>query len=442
MAGSTGARADHRRCPPDGTQSSQRLAGARAAAVLMVCAVFAVAVRAQVATVPPDVSTVQPVRVGLIGPFSGPSAAFGLPMQNGVRMAVDEINAAGGYLGRPIELVMRDDAARQDVGNLRSQELVAENVVATIGFCNTGVALASLDVFQQAKVPLIIPCATGSGLTARYSAPDSYIFRNAAPDAMQVQFLVAELLKRGWTRVAVFADTSAYGAAGLADIEAALDRQRLEPVYVARFAVGVRDLYAELKAAREAGAQVVFSHTVGPENAVIARGRDELKWNVPQVGPWPLSFPFFIQGAGPAAEGALVAQTFIAEPVHERRASFLAAYARRFGGGRMTVPMVAAQGYDAAYLLLQGLFGVRSGQLSGPAIKASLENLPRAHVGMVTTYDKPFGLQHKEALTVDRLVLGRVTQGGVTFANPEDARRYASLVRNRQVPLPPTEAAR
>jgi branched-chain amino acid transport system substrate-binding protein len=55
-----------------------------------------------------------PVRVGLIGPFTGPSADFGMPMQNGVRMAVDEINALGGYLGRPIELVIKDDTARPE----------------------------------------------------------------------------------------------------------------------------------------------------------------------------------------------------------------------------------------------------------------------------------------------------------------------------------------
>ena len=367
----------------------------------------------------------------MIGPFTGPSADFGVPMQNGVRMAVDEINAAGGYLGRPIELVVRDDTARPEVGLLRAQELVAEKVVAVIGFCNTGVALASLDVFQQARVPLIIPCATGTTLTQRYPASDSYVFRTAAPDALQAHFVVAELLRRGWTRIAVLADTTAYGTAGLSDIEAALAPHNLKPVSVARFAVGVKDLYADLKAARDAGAQVLFSYTVGPDNAVIARGREELNWSVPQAGGWPLSFPFFLQGAGPAAEGALMAQTFIAEPVGERRSAFLSGYARRHGSARIPVPMVAAQGYDAAYLLLHGLFGVRGGQLDGPVVKAGLENMSRSYAGVVTTYDKPFSLMHKEALGAHALVLGQVRQGAVTFANPEDARRGQAVLRKR-----------
>jgi branched-chain amino acid transport system substrate-binding protein len=396
----------------------------------LVCGVTGVAsVQAQASGAPSLVS--QPVRVGLIGPFTGPSADFGVPMQNGVRMAVEEINAVGGYLGRPIELVVKDDTAKPDVGKQRSEELVAEKVVATIGFCNTGVALASLDVFQQARMPLIIPCATGTPLTAKFPAAESYVFRTSARDAIQAPFVVADIVKRGWNRVAVFADTTGYGEAGLADVEAALAERKLKPVHVARFPTGVKDLQAELKAAREAGANVVFSYTVGPENAVIAKGREELKWSVPQVGAWPLSFPFFIQGAGQAAEGALMAQTFIAEPSNERRAAFLTGYARKYGTTKIPVPMAAAQGYDTVYLLLHALFGVKNGQLDGPSVKAALEAIPRNYYGVVATYEKPFSATDKDALTANMLVMGQVKNGVVTFANPEDARRNLLVQRKR-----------
>ncbi len=264
--------------------------------------------------------TLAPLKVGLIGPFSGPSSDFGLPMQNGVRMAVDEINAVGGYLGRPLELVVVDDKADPVVGRQGSESLVAANVVAAIGFCNTGVAMASLEVFQKAKVPLIVPCAAGSPVTAKYPGPESYIFRTSPRDAIQAPFVVADILKRGWNRVAIFADTTGYGEAGLRDVEAALAERKLKPAYVARYALGVKDLDRDLEAARQAGANVIFTYTVGPENAVIAKGRQAMKWSVPLVGGWPLSFPFFIDGGGAAAEGALMAQTFIAEPSNERRA--------------------------------------------------------------------------------------------------------------------------
>ena len=208
------------------------------------------------------------------------------------------------------------------MGLKSSQELVAEKVAVTIGFCNTGVAAKSLETYQKAKLPLIIPCATGTPLTAKYPGPESYIFRTSPRDGIQVPFVIENISKRGWEKVAVFADTSGYGEAGLKDIEAALKAKNLQAVRVARFPVGVKDLSEELKAARVAGANVIFSMTVGPESAVIANGRKALNWKVPQVGAWPLSFPFFIDGGKDAAYGALMAQTFIAEPSNERRASF------------------------------------------------------------------------------------------------------------------------
>ena len=105
-------------------------------------------------TAAPPVPTT--LKIGVIGPFTGASADFGIPMLNGIEQAVDEINAVGGYLGRKLEIVRKDDQASPDVGVKLSQELVADKVVATIGFCNTGVAAKSLEVYQNAKMPLII----------------------------------------------------------------------------------------------------------------------------------------------------------------------------------------------------------------------------------------------------------------------------------------------
>ena len=382
---------------------------------------LAVAAQAQPATT---------LKVGVIGPFTGPSSDFGVLMLQGVQLATEEINAVGGYMGHPLELVVKDDQGNPDVGLKGSQELVAQGVAVTLGFCNTGVAQKSLEVFQNAKIPLIIPCATGSPLTAKYPAPESYIFRTSARDAIQAPYVVEDIVKRGWTHVAIFADTSGYGDAGLKDVQAALAAKNLKAVYVARFALGVKDLHEELQAAKDAGADVVFSYTVGAENAVIANGRKELKWKVPQVGAWPLSFPFFINGAKDAAEGAMMAQTFIAEPSNERRAAFLSAYQRKFHQV-MAVPMAAAQAYDSTYLLAFALFGVRDGNPTGPVLKAALENISRNYYGVVATYEHPFSRDDKDAITANMLVMGKIKNGVVTFARAEDAKGYAVVKRKK-----------
>jgi branched-chain amino acid transport system substrate-binding protein len=372
------------------------------------------------------------MKIGVIGPFSGSTADFGTSMLNGIQLAVDEINAVGGYSGRKLEIVRKDDEGKPDVGLKLSNELVAEKVITTIGFCNTGVAAKSLEVFQTNKLPLIIPCSTGTPLTAKFPPEESYIFRTSARDAIQAPFVVEDIVKRGWNKVAIFADTTGYGEAGFKDIEKALASKNLKPIYVSRFALGVKDLNEDLKSARAAGANVIFSYAVGGENAVIAKGKQSLGWKVPQVGAWALSSPFFINGAKEAAEGALMAQTFIAEPSNSQRAAFLASYARKFNITKISVPMAAAQGYDSVYILLHSLFNIRDGNFNGVAIKTALENKIRTYYGVVATYEQPFSVKDKDATTQNMLVMGIIKNGAVTFAYPKDAKNNLFVQRKQQ----------
>jgi len=411
--------------------STAQTSAARATAARAPASSVAVAAAAAASSIAPAAPPIPPLRLGVIGPFSGPSSDFGVPMLRGVQLAVDEINAVGGFLGRTIEMVVRDDQATPAMGLAQSRSLADAKVFATLGFCNTGVAMASLEVFQQAQIPLIVPCAAGSPVTAKYPPRESYVFRTSARDSLQAEVVVADLERRGWTRVAIFADETAYGESGLADVRRSLAQRQLTPVYVARFPLGAKDMSEPLTAARAAGANVIFTYTVGKENAAIALGRQALRWNVPLVGGWPLSFPFFIEGAGEAGEGALMAQTFIAEPSNERRAAFLAAYARKYSARRIPVPMAAAQAYDATWILLYALFGLGDGEVDGPRLKASLERLPRTYYGVVATYERPFSPDDKDAITANMLVIGQVKKGAVTFAYPEDARRNLFIQRKR-----------
>ena len=103
---------------------------------------FAWLVAASMFTAP--VLAADSIKIGLSGPFTGGSSSMGVSMRDGVKLAVSEINAAGGVMGRPLEVVERDDEAKNELGVQIAQELInKENVVATVGYINTGVALAS-----------------------------------------------------------------------------------------------------------------------------------------------------------------------------------------------------------------------------------------------------------------------------------------------------------
>ena len=163
-----------------------------------------------------------PIKIGVDGPFTGGSSSMGVSMRDGVRMATDEINKAGGVLGRQILLVERDDEAKNERGVQIAQELInKEKVVATVGFINTGVALASQRFYQEAKIPVMNNVATGSLITHQFDdQPENYVFRNSAHDSIQAPMIVEEAItRRGFKRVAILADSTNYGQLGRTDLE-------------------------------------------------------------------------------------------------------------------------------------------------------------------------------------------------------------------------------
>ncbi len=372
-----------------------------------------------------------PIKIGLTGPFTGGSSSMGVSMRDGVRMAADEINKAGGVLGRQLLLVERDDEAKNERGVQIAQELISkEQVVATVGYINTGVALASQRFFQEAKIPVMNNVATGSLVTHQFdSQPENYIFRNAAHDSIQAPMIVEEAIaRRGFKKVAILADSTNYGQLGRADLEKALDLKGVKPVAVEKFNIKDVDMTPQLLKAKEAGAEAILTYGIGPELAQIANGMTKLGWKVPMIGSWTLSMANFIDNAGPGGEGARMPQTFVQEPTTPKRQSFIVSYLKTFNpkNSRIDSPVSAAQGYDSVYLLAAAI--KQAGSTEGPKIRAALEDLRTPVEGVVTTYNKPFSAKDHEAITANIPVFGEVKGQRVVYAYADDQKK-ASEVR-------------
>jgi branched-chain amino acid transport system substrate-binding protein len=371
-----------------------------------------------------------PIKVGVIGPFTGGSSSMGVSMRDGVRMATEEINKAGGVLGRPLLLVERDDEAKNERGVQIAQEMISkERVAAVVGYINTGVALASQRFFQDAKIPVMNNVATGSLVTHQFDdQPFNYIFRNAAHDSIQAPMVVEEAIRRGFKKVAILADSTNYGQLGRADLEKALELKGIKAVAVEKFNIKDVDMTPQLLKAKEAGAEVVLTYGIGPELAQIANGMTKLGWKVPMIGSWTLSMANFIDNAGPGGEGARMPQTFIQEPTTPKRQSFIVNYLKTFNpkGSRIDSPVSAAQGYDSVYLLAAAIRQANS--TDGDKIRAALEDLHAPVDGVVTTYNKPFTAKDHEAITANIPVFGEVRGQRVVYAYGEDQKK-ASQVR-------------
>ncbi len=378
------------------------------------------------------------LKIGVSGPFSGGSAPMGNSMRLGIRMAVEEINTyVGGVLGRPIELIERDDEANPEKGAEIARELAErEKVVATVGIVNTGVGLTSIDTYQAARVPLVVAVSTGSALTARHapsSTTRSYIFRVSARTEVSNRFLARHLVEqRDFKRIAILADDTGYGEAEKADLEKALEHFGLAPVTVQRFSIGDRDMKAQLAAAQAAGAQAVVMFGIGPELAAIARDRAALGWQVPLFGSWTVQMRNFLDQAGAAGDGVMAVQTFIPGSQNTRHRQFVAEFARRYGADAMESAMSAAQGYDAMRILFNAL--ALAGSSDGERIRQALESLERGVEGVVTTYIRPFTDADHDAITENMLVMGVVRRGRIEYAFEDDARRSFALRRKAAAP--------
>ena len=361
----------------------------------------------------------EPIKIGVSGPYTGGSAPMGVSMRDGVKLAVAEINAKGGVLGRPIQIVERDDEANNERGLQVAQELVnKEGVVATVGFINTGVALASQNVYQEAKIPVIDNVATGSKVTRQFpDDPDNYVFRNAANDTIQSTMIVEEVVvKRKLTKVAILADSTNYGQLGRADLEAQLAKKGVTAVAVEKYNLKDVDMTAQLLRAKLAGAQCVLTYGIGPELAQIANGMEKLGWKVPMIGSWTLSMANFIDNAGKNGDGAIMPQTFIQDPSTPKRTAFIDAYLKAYNPakGRIPSPVSAAQGYDSIYLLAAAI--KQAGTTNGPKVRAAMESLKDKVDGVVTTYDHPFTHDDHEAIKTTMVVFGEVSDGHVVKA--------------------------
>ena len=387
------------------------------------------AILATLALLGSPASAIEPIRIGVSGPFTGGSNPMGIAMRDGIRLAAREINEGGGILGRPVLLVERDDEARPERGAQVVQELInQEKIVAGLGIVNTGVALASQRFYQQAHIPMITSVATGSIITKQFlppQYPDNYIFRASAPDTVQAAMIVEEAVVRQRLRkLAIFHDSTNYGQLGREDLERALERHSIRPVAVERFNIRDVDMTPQLARARAAGAEAILTYGLGPELAHLANGMVRIGWKVPLMGSWALAMSNFIDNAGPNAEGTRMPQTFIQEGNTPRRKAFIDKYRKAFGVERIPVAPAAAQGYDSMLLLAAAIRQARS--TDGARLRDALENLKDKVEGIVMVYDRPFSRTDHEAIDTPRIpVIGEVRNSQVVFAYDEDRKRDA-----------------
>jgi len=385
----------------------------------------------------PFAASAQTVKIGLTGPFTGGSAPMGASTRDGAKIAIAEINAAGGIqVGAQkmkIEAIERDDEAKNERGALIAQELASmPDLAGVIGSVNTGVVMAGDKHFQEKGITKIICPAAGSKSMTQWlepKVPDLSIFRFAAHDGIQSGMVVEEATNRKLLKVGLLHDDTNYGVSGRDDMLDQIKKQgnKLTVVAQEKFKIGDKDMTAQLLKAKSAGAQAILIWGIGPELAAVANGMAKIDFKVPLIGGWTLSMSNYIDNAAKNGNGTLMPQTFIEEPITPKAKAFIEAFHKTYNVTKIPSPVSAAQGYDAVYIFAAAV--KQAGTTDTKKIKLALEDLKEPVKGVIATWNKPYAkwdpnnVESHEAFRREQVVMGMVKDGAVVFGNDADRQR-------------------
>ncbi|MGQ9485698.1 MAG: branched-chain amino acid ABC transporter substrate-binding protein [Desulfosoma sp.] len=241
------------------------------------------------------------VKIGLMGPMTGPWASEGQEMKQVLDLLASDLNAKGGVLGKKVEVIVDDDAGDPRTAALAAQRLATQGIVAVIGTYGSSVTEATQNIYSEFK---IIQIANGSTAIRLTEKGLKSFFRTCPRDDEQGRVAVQTMVKLGFKNVAVLHDNTTY-ARGLADeAKALLEGQGIKVVFFDALTPGERDYTAILTKLKGANPDVVFFTGYYPEAGLLLRQKKEMNWNVPFIGGDATNNPDLVKIAGKdAAQG-------------------------------------------------------------------------------------------------------------------------------------------
>jgi branched-chain amino acid transport system substrate-binding protein len=325
------------------------------------------------------------IKVGEYACLTGKEASLGSSSHQGTIMAVDAINAAGGVLGRKLELITEDTQSKPGESGTCVRLLIArDHVVAVLGEVASSRSLEAAPICQEAKIPMISPGSTNPKVTET----GDYIFRVCFIDPFQGPVMAKFALTRLHAkRVAIFSSATSAYSVGLAKYfrQAFIDGGG-EVVAEPKYAEGDKDFNGQLTAIRAAGVDAIFSPGYYNEGALIVKQARQLGITVPIFGGDSWEAQDLIELGGDAVEGCYLCSHYSPEDPSPRVQAFVAAYKQRYGGA---IPdSNASLGYDSVLVLADAIR--RAGTTEHKALRDAIASTKdfEAVTGRITINEK------------------------------------------------------
>ena len=307
------------------------------------------------------------IKVGEFASLTGKDATFGQSSHKGAVMAFEELNVAGGVLGKKLELVSEDNQSKSGESATVAKKLITrDKVVALLGEVASTRSLEVAPIAQNAKIPMISPAATNPAVTET----GDYVFRVCFIDPFQgtvmAKFARDDLKV---SKVAILTSVSNAYSVGLANFFRETFTKNGGTVAIEqKYTEGDKDFRAQLTAIKAAGIEAVFVPGYYTEAALVARQARDLGITVPFFGGDGWESEKLLEIGGGALNGCYYSTHFSPENKESNVATFVQKFKARWN--KETPDAFAALGYDAAYVLVDAI--KRAGTTEGPKLREAL----------------------------------------------------------------------
>jgi len=305
------------------------------------------------------------IKVGEFASMSGGSASFGQSSHNGTALAVQEINDAGGVLGKKIDLVTEDDRSMSGEPSTIVHKLISQDqVIAVLGEVASSKSLEAAPICQENHIPMISPASTN----AKVTQVGDYIFRVCFIDPFQGKVMAKFALSKGWTKVALLTDVREDYSVGLADaFQAAFTAGGGTIVKDQEYSTGDKDFRAQLTSIKATHPDAIFIPGYYGEVALIARQARQFGIKAPLLGGDGWVGESLLKVAGHALDGSFFSNHYSQDDPSPVIQDFVKKYQAAYG----TKPdAMAALGYDSAKILAGAI--TRAGTTDEPKLRDAI----------------------------------------------------------------------
>ncbi len=352
----------------------------------------------------------EPIKVGLVAALSGASAKSGEGITRGLSIAIDEINARGGLLGRQVELVRRDDESNPAKGQAAARELIdREGCVALFGGIDSPVSLAIVPIANAARVPFVSVWAAATKITRNGTNPN-YIFRVSAVDALVDKALINYAAKTYQAKSpGLMLVNNAWGESNNTGLNEAASSAGMKVVGMEKFDDKDVDMAPQLQRLRADKADIVILVGNAAPGAQVVKALQRSAWTVPVISHWGISGGRFPELAGSWANRVRFIQTYsFFGPQNDVGKKVIAAMKAKYSDvkdvGDISPPVGVANAYDA--MNLTALAIEKAGSTDGAKMRDGFLNIG-TYKGLIKTYERPFTDTNHDALTENDYVIVR-----------------------------------